>query len=113
MGCYIAPSDVVTIDDVSAAIRDQPYGDKLLGTGDLNANLTEPEGTPQGEAIAEELAATGIMDTGLHFLPQSKPWLQDRRTWSMRRYGQEVQSWKDYILGTYCRLFQDVDVRDP
>ena len=49
----------------------------------------------------------------MHFFPQSKLWLQDRCTWSMRRDGLEVRSWTDYILGKYCRMFQDVSVQDP
>ena len=52
------------------------------------------------------------MDVGLQFLPRRKPWLKDRRIWIMQRYGQEVRSQTEYILGTDRRLFQDVDVRD-
>ena len=81
--------------------------------GDLNSNLVDPEVTPQSEAISDKLASARLEDMGLHFLPQCKPWLQDRCTWSMRRYGQEFWSWMDYILITDCRLFQDVEVRDP
>ena len=47
MGFYIAPSDASTIEDVVAAIRDQPCGDDLLVAGGLNANLEDPEGTPR------------------------------------------------------------------
>ena len=45
VGCYISPSNASTIEDVTASIRDQPYGAELLVSGDLNANLAEPEGT--------------------------------------------------------------------
>ena len=41
--------------------------------GDLNANITDKEITPRGEAIEEELAAVGIEDMGMHFLPRRKP----------------------------------------
>ena len=92
MGCYIPPSDASAIEDVAAAIRDRPYGAKILVANDLNANLAEPEGTPQAEAIADELAAVGLLDMGLHFLPRSKPWLKDRYTWRMHQDGQEVRS---------------------
>ena len=81
--------------------------------GDLNANLAKKEGTPRGEAITDELEAARQEDTGINFLPHRKPWFQDRCTCSMRRDGIEVWSWMDYILGAYCRLFQDVAVRDP
>ena len=113
MGCYIAPSDNSTIEDVAAAISARTYGAELLVDGDLNANLAEPEGTPQDEAIADELAAVGIVDMQLHFLPRHNPWLQDMCTGLMRRDEREVRSWTDNILRTDRRLFQDVDVQDP
>ena len=69
IGCYIAPINASIIEVVSATIRDQPYGAKLLMSGDLNANLEEPEVTPQVEAIANELMVVGLMDMGLYFLP--------------------------------------------
>ena len=37
--------DASTIEDVATAIGDQPYRAELLVSGDLNANLAEPEGT--------------------------------------------------------------------
>ena len=80
VGCYIYPSDASIIEDVAAAIRSQPYGDELLVAGDLNSNLLELEGTPRGEAITDKLAASGLEDTCLHFLPWSNLWLQGRCT---------------------------------
>ena len=79
--------------------------------GYLNAKLEDPEGTPQREAIADDLEAVGLMNIGVHFLPCCNPWLQDRCKWSMQRDGQEVWSRKDYILGIDCRVFQDVYIR--
>ena len=90
MGCYIATRDASTIEGVAASIRDRYYEDKLLVSVNLNANLVDPEGTPQGEAIADELDSVGLIYMRLHFLPRRKPWLQDRCTWNMRRDGQEV-----------------------
>ena len=78
VGCYIALSNALTIEYVTADIKDQPYGAELLVARNFNINLAYPEGTPQGEAIADELAVTGLMDMGIHFLPQCKTWLQDR-----------------------------------
>ena len=83
--CCIAPSNASIIEDVAAAIMARPYGAELLVTGDLNANIVEPEGTPRGEAIADGLAATGLVYMGLRFLSRRKPWLQDRCMWNMRR----------------------------
>ena len=76
MGCYLFPSNASNIEDVAAAIRVQLYGAKLLVTGDINANLAYPEGTPRYEAITENLVAAGLEDMGMHFLPRRKPWLQ-------------------------------------
>ena len=105
LGCYIAPSNAFTIEEVSAAIRDQHYGSELLVAGKFNANLAEPEGTPRGEAIVGELAAVGLLDMCLLFLPRCNPWLYDRCRWSMQRDGQEVRSRTYYILRKYCRMF--------
>ena len=77
-------------------------------TSDLNANLEDTEDIPQGESIADKLAAVGILDMGMHFLPRRKPWLQGRFTFIMRRDVQEVRSWVDYILIIYRRMFQDI-----
>ena len=105
MGCYISPGNDSTIEDVDTAIRDQPYGSELLVAGDFNINLVEPEGTPQGEAVADELAAAGLLDIEIIFLPRRKTWFQDKCTWRIHRDGIEVWSWTDNIFGTDCRLF--------
>ena len=59
MGCSIAPSDASAIEDVTASIKDQPYGAELLVAGGINANLEEPEVTLQVEAIVDKLTAGG------------------------------------------------------
>ena len=40
---------------------------------DLNVNLGETEGTPRGDAIADDHVAAGLLDMVLHFLQQHKP----------------------------------------
>ena len=113
VGCCISPRDASPIEGVAVSIRDQPYGDDLLVVGNLNSNIAEPEGTPWGGAIVDELAAAGLKDMVLRFLTRCKPWLQDRCTWGMRRDGKEVRSRTVYIIVTDRRLFQDVAVRGP
>ena len=113
IGGYIAPSDALTIENVDVVIRYQPYKAKLLVLIDLNANLSDPEGTLRGESIVDKLAAAGIMDMGLYFFLWGKPWFKDRCMWSMRRDGQEVRSWTDYIVRKYHRQFEDMAVQNP
>ena len=112
VGFYIAPSNASNIEDVVAVIRARPYGAKLLVDEDINANLEEPEGTLRLEAIADRLTAAGLSDMGLHFLPRQKPWLKDRCTWRIQQDKLEVRYRTDYIIGTHCRLFQDVTFWD-
>ena len=50
---------------------------------------------------------------GQHFLPRRRACCQDRKTWLMRRQGRLVRSRTDYILGSDCRIFQNVALRDP
>ena len=59
-GDIYPPSDVSAIEDVAATIKAQPYRVDLLVSFDLNANLTDPEGTPQGEVIADEMLEAGL-----------------------------------------------------
>ena len=59
----------------------------------------------------EELAVVDLVGMGFHFPPFRNPRLQDRCMCSMYQDGQEVRSHMDYILVTYCILFQDVAVR--
>ena len=85
VGCYIAPSDASTIENVVAVIRARPYGAKLLVGVDINTNLEETEGTLWSEAIMEKLMAAGLVVMGLHFLPRLNPWSKYRFTWRMQQ----------------------------
>ena len=113
MGCYLAPDNTLTIERVVEALKERPKEAELLVAGDMNSILAEPEGDRRGEDIVAELATEGLEDMSVHFLPQRLPWCRHNRTWSMLRKGREVRSWTDYILGTDCRLFGNVSVRDP
>ena len=59
-GDIYPPSDALALEDVTATIKAQPYRVDLLVSVDLNANLTDPEGTPQGEVIADEMLEAGL-----------------------------------------------------
>ena len=76
--CYIvkfhlAPYNNFTIESVAEALKEHPRGAELLVAGDLNINLSEPEGYWRNEDIAEALTTAGIKDMSAHFLPHQSP----------------------------------------
>ena len=112
VGCYLAPDNASTIDDIIVAISQRLRGAALLVSGDINTNLTAPEGRTQDEDIAEAIAEAGLEDMSGNFLSQKKSWLKYGRAWCMHRRGRELRSQTNYILVTDCRLLQNVAVRD-
>ena len=112
VGCYLAPDNASTIEDVVAAIGKRPRGDMLVVVGDLNTDLAAPEVRKWDEGISAALAEEGLEDTSGHFLPRHNTWLKDGHTWAMHLGGQEVRSRTNYILGTDSCLFQNITVRD-
>ena len=96
---------------VKAIIR-KPPGEELMVAGDFNVDILAPEGR-RAENIATDLATAEVEDMAQHFMPRGRRWCRDRRMWDMKRQGQVVRYWTDYILGTDRRLFQNVAVRDP
>ena len=113
VGCYLAPDNTSTIESVVAALKECPRGSKLLVAGDFNVKLLEPEIDRRGEDTKAALAIELLKDMSMHFLPRRRSWCQDGRKWRMIRAGMEVRSRTDYILGTDCRLFWNLYVRDP
>ena len=113
MGCYFVPDNTWTIESVVAALKERPWGAKLLVAGDFNAKLSEPEGDQRGENMAAALATEGLEDMLAHLLLLRSIWCRDGSVWIMIWKGREVRYQTDYILGTDCRLFCNVSVRDP
>ena len=113
IGCYLAPNDISTIYSVVAALKERTQGAAMLVGGDLNTTLTEPENDRRGTDIPAALTEERLEDIATHFLLRQRKWGRERRTWSMVREGKVVRSRRDYILGTYHRLFWNVSVRDP
>ena len=60
MGCYLAPDETLTVENVVAALKECPRGAELLVTGDFNVNLAEPEGDRRGDDIAVAMATEGL-----------------------------------------------------
>ena len=113
VGFYLAPDNTSTIERVVEALREQPKGAELLVAWDLNINLAAPEGERREEDIDTTIATEGLEEMAPYFLPRQFRWCWDRWTWGMLWKGREVQSRTDFILGTDCRLFGNVSVRDP
>ena len=64
VGCYVAPDDAQTIDQLVTALGDQPKGTALVVAGDLNTDLGEMECDRRGAALTE----AGLEDMAAHFL---------------------------------------------
>ena len=69
VGLYLAPDKNLTIEDVIAAIIQRPQRGALLVVGDLNTDLTAPEGRARDEEIAAAMATAGVEDINGHFPP--------------------------------------------
>ena len=113
IGCYLAPTDNLSIESVVAAIKYHPRGSKVLVVEDLNINLEEPEGDWREEYIVEVLTMTRLEEVSDHFLPRRRLWCRDGRTWSMVRMWREVRSSTDFIPEIDRRLFMNVSVQEP
>ena len=108
----MAPKYSSTIEDVVLAIIQQPRGDALLATGNINVNLEAPEVQEREKEIMETLSAVGLNEISGNFLPQCTSWFRDGRKWSMISRGQELRSRTNYIMGNCFHLLQNVAVQD-
>lgn len=111
VGCYIPPTCTTTIEHVTQAIAQCPAKAELVVAGDLNVDLTDPEGSERDETIAAAIADEGLEDMSLHFFRRRGK--RDGRTWTMARQGRMITSKTDYVLGTDRRAFRNVQTRDP
>ena len=110
MGCYLEPYNALTIENVMVAISQRPQGGALLVAGDFNTNLSAPKRWTRDEEIAVAMDTAGLENMSENFLPRKKLWLKESRTWCIHRGGWEVRSQTNYIMGTDCRLLQNVAV---
>ena len=100
MRCSISLDNASTIEDVVTAIRNWSQGDELMVAGDLNTDLTKPDGTARTEVIANTLASVGLEYMISHFPPRCKSWSRDGQTWSMKHRDWVVRSQTDSPLET-------------
>ena len=113
IGCYLAPDDARTIEQVVTALSNQPRGTALIVAGDINTGLGDMAYDKRGTAIAAAITEAGLEDMTAHFLPRKGKGRRERRTWSMVRGGEAIRYRTNYILGTDRSLFRNVAVRDP
>ena len=70
VGCYLAPDDILTIESVVEALREQSKVLELLVAGDLNINLAALEGDRREEDSGTTITTDGQEDMAPHFLPR-------------------------------------------
>ena len=80
VGCYFAPDDASTIDDVVAAIRQWPQGPALLVVGNFHTDMVIPEGWERDGGIAAAMVEEVLEGMSGRFLPHHNLWLKDGRT---------------------------------
>ena len=110
IGCYLAPDDARTIEQIVTALGDQPRGTALIVAGDLNTDLGDMACDERWAEIAAAITEAGLEDMTAHFLPRKRRWGRERRTWAMVRGGKAIRSRTDYILGTDHSLFRNMAV---
>ena len=108
MGCYLDPDDATSIERITEAMSHRPCKAALLVVGDLNANITDPEGNGRDKEITAALLGAGLENMSRHFLSCRTSWAWYDRTWIMLRRGRVVWSRKDCILDTDRRMFQNI-----
>ena len=111
VGFYLELVDMKTIRDMEAAMADKLMGVELTFAEDLNVELWKTGSRVRDEDITAAVETAGLEDmVGHYFFPRRQVWCRYRGTWSMRRQGRVVRSRTDYILGSDCRIFQNLDV---
>ena len=81
LGCYLAPGNASTVEDVVAAIVKRPQGGALVVVGDFNTNLDATLVGERYEGIELALAEEGMEGISGRFIPGYNPWLKYGCTW--------------------------------
>ena len=105
--------DGAMIQEEETDMEEQPRGAELIVAGDLNTDLEKMGVWERNKEIAEEVTTAGLEDLLVHLRPRQRARNRYRITWMMVRQGREVRYWTDCTVGSNCRIFQNVAVRDP
>ena len=87
-------------------------GVEMLLVGDLNARLEQPR-NQQEEDMATTIEKYRIVDQSLHFIQRQRYIGKGGWSWRMCRDGIPITGRGDYILGTECRDFYNVCIKEP
>ena len=82
MGCYLALDNVSSVERISGSMEQLPLRAALMVAGDLNMNISDPEGVNWDKKNVAELADAGLEDMFCHFLLHRIPWKWYGRSWS-------------------------------
>ena len=74
----------------------------------FTADLADSKWSAWIEEITATLVRYGVEDMSAYFLLRRKYWSRDSHTWSIRCGDRVVCSWIDFLLGTDCRLYQNM-----
>ena len=91
-------------------MSERPRAAELVIAGNINVNLERVGGQDRDKDIATVVVTSGLEDPSGHFFLIRIPWCRDSHTWVIVRQGREVRSQTYYILGSDCRIFQNVAI---
>ncbi len=91
VGCYIPPSNLITLACVDKAWSECPHGAHPILVGNLIINLCALC-MKRKETIAEQVEAMDLVDMSRHFCQRLGKRLRRRWTWRMRRGGRWISS---------------------
>ena len=111
--CYLAPGDGEKFWDMEEGMAERLRGTELMIVGDLNVDLERTGRWGRDKEIAATVEMAGLEDMLEQFLPRQIAWNRDRRTRAIVCQGRVVWYWKEYILGSNFRIFENVAVWDP
>ena len=99
VGCYIPPSDLLTLQQIESAWDQCPNKFIPVLMGDLNVDL-EDLSSERDIQVAEWCDAQDITCISRHFRQRRRRRSRGRWTWRQRRLGRWVSSHPDYFLTT-------------
>ena len=112
VGEYVPPNDQPTLHQVDQDLLFDPMGVETLLASNIYIRLAQPQ--DQGEEyLVTAIANYGLVKHTLHFTPRHRYRGKGGWSWRMWRYRRTITVRGGYIIGTVCREFCNVFIRDP